>query len=263
MDIKNVFVIIIILLLLYVVIRFLFKSNNTLTQLSDGTKMQTVAAQELAVGAIPNSTNFTYSIWFYIEDWNYKYGDSKVLFGRMSETSSKQTKGASTFGNDPCPLVVLGETENNLDISLTCYPGTPSSNLGNLGNLNNSKGSGDNIIHNCKVTNIPIQKWVNLLISTYGRTLDVYLDGKLVKTCVLPGIVKINNAANVYVTPLGGFYGWTSKFQYFPNSTDPQTAWNIYKAGYGDSWLSNLFGKYAVKISFMSNGKEKSKIQLG
>jgi len=210
--------------------------------------MQTVAAKELAVGAIPNSSNFTYSIWFYIEDWNYKYGEAKVLFGRMSETTSSKTKGANTFGNDPCPLVVLGETENNLDVSITCYPGSTPNNLGN--------------IHTCQVTNVPIQKWVNLLISTYGRTLDVYLDGKLVKTCVMPGIAKINSDANLYVTPLGGFYGWTSKFQYFPTPTDPQTAWNIYKAGYGDSWLSNLFGKYRVKVSFMNNGKEKGYFQI-
>jgi hypothetical protein len=262
MDLKNVLVIIIILLLLYVVISYIFKGNNTLTQLSDGSKMQTIAAKELAVGAIPNSSNFSYSIWFYIEDWNYKYGEAKVLYGRMSETTSSVVKGATTFGNDPCPLVVLGETENNLDVSITCYPGTPSSTLGSLDNLSNTKGTGKNIIHTCKVTNVPIQKWVNLLISTYGRTLDVYLDGKLVKTCVMPGIAKINSDANLYVTPLGGFYGWTSKFQYFPTPTDPQTAWNIYQAGYGDSWLSNLFGKYRVKVSFMNNGKEKGYFQI-
>ena len=29
-------------------------------------------------------------------------------------------------------------------------------------------------------------------------------------------------------------------------------------AGYGASWLSNLFGKYSVKISFLENGTEDS-----
>jgi hypothetical protein len=262
MDIKNVLVIIIILLLLYVVISFLFTSTNTLSQLNDGSKMVTISPKKLAIGATANNTNFTYSIWFYVEDWNYKYGEPKILYGRMSESSSSSNKKIGAFGNDPCPLVVLGNVSNDLSISLTCYPGTPSSNLGNLSKSQNSKGSGDNIIHTCQVTNVPIQKWVNLLISTYGRTLDVYLDGKLVKTCIMPGVPKINSSANVYLTPEGGFYGWTSKFQYFPNSTDPQTAWNIYQAGYGDSWLSNLFGKYRLRVSFTEGGKEKGYFQI-
>jgi hypothetical protein len=58
------------------------------------------------------------------------------------------------------------------------------------------------------------------------------------------------------VTPAGGFSGWTAKFQYYPNSTDPQTAWNIYQKGYGASWLSNIFGKYQVKVAFTDNGNE-------
>jgi hypothetical protein len=99
---------------------------------------------------------------------------------------------------------------------------------------------------------------VNLLISVYGRSLDVYLDGKLVKTCLLPGIAKINNEANVYITPLGGFSGWTSKFTYYPTALNPQEAWNIYQDGYGASWLANIFGKYNVKVSVLENGTEDS-----
>jgi hypothetical protein len=252
MDIKNVLLIIIILVLLYVVIRYVFSDNNTLSSLSSGTAMQTITAKSLATGAVANSSNFTYSIWFYVNDWNYKYGENKVLFGRMGGlTDTRGISVSGVSGKNPCPAVVLGSIENNLSIMLTCYPGA-----GGVLSSDSVRGSDGSIIHTCSVTNIPIQKWVNLLISTYGRTLDVYLDGKLVKTCVLPGVAKINQNADVYVTPAGGFAGWTAKFQYFPNSTDPQTAWNIYQKGYGKSFLSNLFGKYQVKVTLSNNGKE-------
>lgn len=252
MDIKSVILIIIIVVLLYIVIRYIFSSNNTLSSLSSGTTMQTIDAGSLTKGSVANSSNFTYSIWFYINDWNYKYGENKVLFGRMgglTDTTGSSVSGVS--GAKPCPAVVLGSIENNLSIMLTCYPGSGS--VLSSGDVRSSDGS---IVHTCSVSNVPIQKWVNLLISTYGRTLDVYLDGKLVTTCVLPGVAMINQNANVYVTPVGGFAGWTSKFQYFPNSTDPQTAWNIYQQGYGNSWLSNLFGKYKVKVTFSNNGTD-------
>jgi hypothetical protein len=252
MDIKNVLLIIIIVVLLYVAIRYIFSDVNTLSNLSSGTTMQTINSSTLATSAGVAANNFTYSIWFYINDWNYKYGENKMLFGRMGALSDVQgvtVNGVS--GANPCPAVVLGSIENNLSIMVTCYPGSDTPSSGD-----DAVATDGSVVHTCSVSNIPIQKWVNLLISTYGRTLDVYLDGKLVKTCVLPGVAKINQTSNVYVTPAGGFSGWTSKFQYFPNSTDPQAAWNIYQKGYGSSWISNLFGKYQVKVSISNNGTE-------
>jgi hypothetical protein len=123
-----------------------------------------------------------------------------------------------------------------------------------------TSGLTNGITHTCNVSNIPIQAWCNLLISVYGRTLDIYLDGKLVNTCVLPGTAKINENANVYITPAGGFAGWTSKFQYYPNASDPQAAWNIYQNGYSNSIIDDIFGSsFRVKFSTVdSAGTETS-----
>jgi hypothetical protein len=59
---------------------------------------------------------------------------------------------------------------------------------------------------------------------------------------------------------MGGFSGWTSRFQYWPESSNPQQAWNVYKAGYGGSLLGSLFGKYTVKVSLMTNDAENSSV---
>ena len=53
----------------------------------------------------------------------------------------------------------------------------------------------------------------------------------------------------------GGFDGWTSKFQYFPNSLNPQEAWNIYTKGYGGG---NMLNAYQVQISLLENGTTQS-----
>ena len=47
-----------------------------------------------------------------------------------------------------------------------------------------------------------MQKWVNLIISVYGRTLDIYLDGKLTQTCVLPGPANMQKLSNVIVSSI-------------------------------------------------------------
>ena len=240
MEAKNILLFVIIFVLLIIVIRFISKDVNTLTSLTSGQTMQKIEAADLASSdTAGNTSNFTYSIWFFIDDWNYRYGEPKIIFGRMT---------TGTGEKDPCPSVVLGPIQNNVVVSLAVFPG-----------LDEAPEDGSEYdMHHCPVANVPIQRWCNLLISVYGRTLDLYLDGKLVRTCVLPGVAKIDANAPVYVTPKGGFSGWTSRFQYWPDSTDPQKAWNIYKAGYGGSLLGGLFGKYTVNISLMEGDTEKS-----
>ena len=240
MEVKNILIFVVIIILIIIVIQYIMKDVNTLTDLTSAQTMQTIQTTDLASSSNSgNTSNFTYSIWFYIDDWNYRYGEPKVIFGRMT---------TGTGEKEPCPSVVLGPIQNNIVVSLAVYPG-----------IDEQPEDGTNfIVHNCPVANVPIQKWCNVLISVYGRTLDLYLDGKLVRTCVLPGVAKIDTNAPVYVTPNGGFSGWTSRFQYWPDSSDPQKAWNIYKAGYGGSFLGNIFGKYTVKISLMEGDTEDS-----
>jgi len=246
MELKTILLIVFIIVLLYLLVVYMTKNKNTLSGMMNGQTMQTILASSLDISGTTSSTsNFTYSIWFFIDNWNYRYGESKVIFGRMSGNGTSLT---------PCPLVSLGALDNDIDISLQVYPGTDSINSA-VPNATNSSTS------KFTVSNVPLQKWVNLLISAYGRSLDVYIDGKLTRTFLLPGVAKVDTSTNIYITPQGGFSGWTSLFQYWPNATDPQSAWNIYKAGYGGSMFGGL-GKYSVKLALMQGQKEDASIQI-
>ena len=244
-----------IVVLIIMLVKYFLSDKNSLSTVQNAQNSSTISASSLATNSsgAPDS-NFAYSVWFYVNDWNYRYGEPKVVFGRMgalSDASGGSISGVS--GLDPCPSVVLGAIENNLIVSLGCYPGV---------NEQPTTPGGQTVIHNCMVSNIPIQKWVNLTLSVYGRTLDLYIDGKLVRTCLLPGIANINNNADIYVTPKGGFNGWTSNLQYYPNSLNPQEAWNIYAKGYGGGLLSNLFGSYQVEVSLIQNGTTQSSVTI-
>jgi hypothetical protein len=229
MNFQNIILWIIVIVLLIIVYNYIFSDVSTLSGLISAQTLQRIEPTSLTQ---TNAVNFTYSIWFYIDDWNTNYGVSKVIFGRMNDTTNISR---------PCPLVSLNDTNNNIDVKLTVSgPSSSSSQF------------------TCSVDNIPIQKWVHLLISVYGRTLDTYIDGKLVRTCVMPGIPIVNPQAPIFVTPNGGFSGWTSHFQYWGDAMNPQSVWNIYKQGYGGSFLGNLFGSYAVKLSLINNNVETS-----
>jgi len=228
---------ILVIVFIYYVLKYIFTDPYTLQTLSNAQTQSTINKGSLANGG--DSSNFSYSIWFYINDWNYQFGKNKVIFGRMEQGTGTI---ADVSGINPSPLVVLGQTENNLNVYLQCEGiDTPSM---------------------CSIDNIPIQKWVCLVVSVYSRTMDLYLDGKLVRTCLLPGVPNISTSSDVLVTPYGGFNGWTSRFQYFSNSLNPQDAWNIYTQGYGGNMFSNLLKSYQIQFSLLENGVTYSSITV-
>jgi hypothetical protein len=230
--------VIVILIVVYIIAGYIFPKTSQLSAMMDGTKQQTIEASSLPSNK--NSLNYTYSTWFYIEDWNYKFGEKKTILGRLDSDKN------------PSPSIELGAMDNDVTVSVSCYPKHQS------GNATGVKP----IIHKCKVQNVPLQRWVNLIVSLYGRTLDVYIDGKLVRTCLLPGVAKIAQTSPIVITPNGGFSGWTSNFQYWANSSNPQQAYDIYKNGYGGSSLGNFFNKYRIKFSFMEDNTEKGSIEI-
>jgi hypothetical protein len=236
---QTILSVIFILVVIYFAVGYFFPNNKQLSGMMEATKAQTVEAANLPSNT--NSLNYTYSSWIYVEDWNYKFGEKKTILGRLD-------------GNkNPGPSIELGAMDNDVTVSIACYPKQQSGS---------NDGNGIKpIIHKCKVQNVPLQRWVNIIISLYGRTLDVYIDGKLVRTCLLPGVAKVSPTSPVLITPNGGFSGWTSNFQYWATSTSPQQAYDIYKNGYGGS-LGNFFSKYRLKFSFMEDNNEKGSIEI-
>jgi hypothetical protein len=83
----------------------------------------------------------------------------------------------------------------------------------------------------------------------------------------MDGIPKVDKTADMYITPSlkenkGSFKGWTSSFQYFQTSMNPQQAYDIYTNGFGGAgWLSGLLST-EVKVTFSKNGKVDSEYSM-
>jgi len=236
--IMNILIFVVVIIILYYTFSWLFRKSTKLTTLQNANLKQTIIASTLKDNN--NTSNFAYSTWFYVDDWNYRFGEEKFLLLRAKSLNS------AGFG------IILGAMQNNIEIDVECYAQNESTGV------TGSKST----THKCNVDNFPLQKWVNLTVSVYGRTLDVYIDGKLVRTCVLPGVAKVDPSANIIVTPFGGFHGYTGSFRYWSNALNPQQAYNIYKDGYGGSALGNLFNKYRVKVSFLEDNQEQGSFEL-
>ena len=250
--------IVVLLLLILFSAKYVVADKYTLRDMLNAKKMEIVSESEMAQqNGI--SQNFTYSIWFYVNDWNYQNGLYKPIFGRFegiseninSDTIQQYFDGVNTCITSetncdykPSPVVTFDKYENNVIIYI---PYKTSDDIPLLKPFQ------------CKVQNIPIQKWVNLSITLYKKTLDIYINGKLHKTCVIPSIPELSKG-NVYITPGKGFDGYTSKFQFYPEALNPQEIWNIYSNGYGS--LASTLGDYQVKMSLIENGNETNSFTL-
>jgi hypothetical protein len=93
----TIVLIIAIIVLIFILLKYFLSDPYTLQSLQNGKTSSTISANSLATNSsgIP-SNNFAYSIWFYVNDWNYRYGEPKVIYGRMgglSDPSSGSLEG--------------------------------------------------------------------------------------------------------------------------------------------------------------------------
>ena len=118
MEVGSIILFAIIIILIIIVVKYVTKDANTLSGVKSAQDMTTIQPSSLATSTSSSSTgNFTYSIWFFIDDWNYRYGEPKVIFGRSTTGSGPK---------EPCPSITLGPVQNNITVSLAVYPGLDS-----------------------------------------------------------------------------------------------------------------------------------------
>jgi hypothetical protein len=90
--------------LLFFLIRYIVKVNsNTLSSLNDATSSVIIPSTSLTTNSSgSSSTNFTYSLWIYISDWSYRYGQNKVVFTRSAAGSTTTTYNGTYMKSGTC-----------------------------------------------------------------------------------------------------------------------------------------------------------------
>ena len=246
----------------------------------------------------PTDGQFTLSMWIYIEDWNYKYGQEKVILKKEILNGSGQSIpkiSLDAYKNDlSIKLDVIDESRDEFQASmfaqlddlgstapaiadlrqqdLECSGGEiyntavafnadgGSETPGYVTESSNRISCNNTNTEDVKIENIPLQKWNQIAVSVNTRTMDVYLNGKLVRSRAFNNVIDtaLFNNGGISVTPNGGFDGFVSKVQYYNYFISPQEAWNIYRGGFGDVFASAL-NKYNMSVTFYEDAVEKKK----
>ena len=164
----------------------------------------------------PEGLELSVSTWFYMKEFEYKLGQWKSLLFIGNNS------GTETF-----PEIAFYPFTNSLKFQTT----TSAPNGGQ---------------ESCDIQNSPFNKWVHVVYVLNNRTTDIYINGKLERSCVLQGLPLINTE-HLRICQDGGFYGQLARLQYFSNTITPNRIKQLYRAG--------PFGSTKYKIQFFKDGK--------
>lgn len=223
MALVGIFVVIVVGMLVYWIYQAVMKSRKGSTMNPilvpgpiDPTLKKNAKHWKLPISSSTNSPSlaFTMSFWMYIANWNYRYTEPKAIL----------IKGTWQDGGvqDAAPGIWLARKTNRLVVA------TRTKAPGNL--------------EFCDVDNIPLQKWVHVAYVLDNRVVDIYVNGKLERSCVLTGVPLLNNR-DLYLFPLNpqksdvvqkqdhGFMGQFSSLRYFSSALRPVDVARLYNEG--------------------------------
>ena len=234
-NLKKILVVVIIIIIVLFLIYLIYvavtsykeKANNSPVIINDVIDAY-VARPAFVLPQVITGMGHTFSTWIYVKDWNYKFGQYKNILWKGNPPNSSTKSANPTISNIHCPSIWLYPLTNSLKVvTSTSVPEQ---------------------VESCDIQNIPLMTWVHIVYILSNRTVDIYINGKLERSCALRGVPTITNDP-VYITtgsPQPGYYGKIGKTQYFTRSLLPSDVNDLYYKG--------PLGSKNYQVNFFNNG---------
>lgn len=183
--------------------------------------------------ANPTSSRYSLSIWMYMD-----------VLNDVSDTDIINISTAATATPGDFFKLYL-ERNTSLSYKITHTTGTASTNL--------------------IMTNCPLQKWVCIIVSVDGSIVDLYYDGKLIRSQQLtsPPRQTTPDFTITYGNCLNSTCkGYLAKFERLPVAMDPTTAWSKYMEGNGGNYFSKMLSSYGASFTLTKDSIDLNKLTL-
>ena len=251
MDIWIILLIVLIIVILYVFYQVSTSSGLTqpMVQLQVNTvRPSTDPTNGKVIIKNPTSKSYYYESWFYVNTAPSQPGITNDTSKNVILANRLFSRMAST-GND----IALGLYQDNSTqaYTLALYSG----------NTSNFKG---NII----TSEFPMNKWVYIVVNVNNQLVEIYLNGKLLKTIYLATAVVPTSTASISLGAAGIYTGYSTRFNRVPQTIDSDKVWKKYLEGNGQ-YAGVLFGivdmlnSYLFNINITKNGEIKKQFSLG
>lgn len=148
---------------------------------------------------------FTWSTWIFIDSLETNSGMFKHIFSKGNSDIGKN----GMIEPNNAPGLYIAPNTNALVVVMNTY----------------------NVINEeIVIPDIPLNKWVNVIIRCQNTTLDVYINGTISRSINLLGVPK-QNYGDVYVAMNGGFDGYISNLWYYNYALGTAAIQNLVNKG--------------------------------
>lgn len=245
---------------LYYLYQYLFTTGDLKSSVLFSTPIranETPTNASYPIPALYEGGEYSVSFWAYINGW--ETGRRKNIL----------TIGGNSFST----LVVgLGANKNQLIVRTHTASGTPSGSSPAAETTNLSTAEVERMFKEllvdggllegsntmCDLPAVDLQRWILVTVVLNGRTVDVYLDGKLARSCVLPSFYRVDpNGSLLKVLQHGGFEGYLGDVTVYNYALNPDQVYRIYMTGPSAiqgsgilSWLRSFFGIDSAEIVY-------------
>jgi Concanavalin A-like lectin/glucanases superfamily len=228
MNLKIIALIAFVIILLYVLYIY-YRSSSAIASSLVNLNGSNAAVQ---ITDNPNTYQYSFGVWVYVNSWDNS--NQKPIFTIPNQINVYFDKTSPTL---------------YVDIAQNCAAGN--------GNVNTATAP---III---TDNFPIQKWTYVAIVADNFFIDLYVDGKMVKSVKLNCMQSVPSTANTSVY-LGGNPAITSdimltRFYRWSYVLAPQDIWKQYLSGNG---VSSSFATYGINVDVMRNNQLQNTIKL-
>ena len=212
---------IIVAVLIYVLYLYFSDDSTKLFEYEDLSK----SGKIIGSGDLHTSGDYAYGFWIYINN----YSGGKTLLQRI--------KPADSSSYEPSLKVYLPGSTPTLKVDIET---TASSEPTETINVTN---------------NFPIQKWVHVVVSKDVQVVDVYIDGKLVKSHML----EASSIGHEGDLTSDAFEAFMARLKTWKHALNPQTVYDEYMKGNGQT---GMITGYGVDVSLLRDNIEQTKFSL-
>ena len=179
---------------------------------------------------------FTWSVWLFIENLDENINRYKHIFHKGNDKMN--------YSNSP---IGLNEPNNGPGLYIT-----PNKN-DLLVIMNTFEKIDEKII----VQDIPLNKWVNVIVRCENKTIDIYINGRISNRHKSSG-VPFQNYGDIYVALNGGFPGYISNLWYWNHALNTSDIQSLVSSGpnmsmKGNKNLTHSYPQYLSLRWFFSN----------
>jgi len=241
--ISSVIFLVLVFVALYYLYQFLFGSNGlvgttVISGIKDARPDQPYITLANSLPAIYEGGEYSVNAWVYINDYSIRRGLNKhilsigganfltlaIYLGPYKNTlhvrvqTSMPQAGMAVGGANPSAL----DSGANLSVS-------------NLNTIFTTIQQENGLLSDnrpCDVQGIDMQKWVQITVTLNNKVCDVFLDGKLARSCILPSFYKVDkNNLTLRVAEYNGFSGFVSNVSAYNYALNPEQIWRLFMSG--------------------------------